>query len=215
MKRALAGGCALLLLLWTGCNDSGSPAPTKPPPATAASIAPGSPTSTSAPGPALEIAATSVPRGPTDTAVAEEGPSVAFESPSSQVRPGESFEVAVVVDPASRGVSGVQVRLEYDPRVLRALGARPGPLMGENPAEAGPIIDVVPGTLDYAVARLEATTPPTPPGIFATFDFQVQSSAPAAMETTIRLAGVKVPDESILEIPGVRVGRELTVKIGW
>ena len=144
----------------------------------------------------------------------EDRPLIEFEPLLGEISPGRNFEVAVVVDARGRGVSGVQVRLEYDPRVLSALGASPGPLLGENPAEAGPVIDVGPGTLDYAVARLGATTPPTPPGIFATFDFQVQSSAPAAMETTIRLAEVKVPDESILEIPGVRVGRELAVKIG-
>ena len=212
MRFGLTVASIVAVLVWTGCDGS---TPSREPtfaltPATEA--LPTTPSTPAALG-STPTRNTSTSPPPAATAAPGDPPSIEFEPDLREVNPGGSFKVNVVVDPMGRGVSGVQVRLEYDPQVLRAFGASPGPLLGESPAEAGPVVDAPPGTLDYAAARLGATTSPTSRGIFATFDFQVQSSARQGTVTTIRITRVKMPDQSIVEIPGVRVGHGLTVKI--
>ena len=138
---------------------------------------------------------------------------ISLETTETEVRRGESFEVRVMVDPRGRGVSGVQVLIKYDPEVLRAHGAVPGVLLGETPAEDGPIIDHALGTLTYAAARLGRTTAPTSQGLFATLSFQVENSALSGTDSTLRIAEVKIPDERIREIPEVAVGEDLSVTV--
>ena len=117
------------------------------------------------------------------------------------------------VDPQGRGISGVQVSIDYDPATLRVSGVEPGILLGTEPAIAGPIIDETNGVVEYAVARIGPTDPPTPPGLFATVRFQVLETAGRGRDTVLEITAVKVPDENVQEIPNVLIGESLTVKI--
>jgi hypothetical protein len=60
---------------------------------------------------------------------------------------------------------------------------------------------------------LGPTTPPTPAGLFAILTFRVRDSARPGTDTTLRVAKVIMPDEDILEIPGVRVLGELVLRV--
>ena len=166
-------------------------------------------TSTSSPRPT----ATSEPAA-TSTAQAQSKPVlILMTSSTGEVIPGEEFRVEVNVDSQGRGISGVQVSIDYDPSALRVAGLEPGTLLGPEPAVAGPIIDETNGVVEYAVARIGPTEPPTPPGLFATVRFQVLDTAGRGRDTVLDITAVKVPDENVREIPNVLTGESLTVKI--
>ena len=134
-------------------------------------------------------------------------------STSTEVQPGQEFTLDLTLDTQGRGISGVQVRIEYDPAVYRAIGMEHGGLLGPDPIEAGPIIDGTTGVLEYAAARIGPTQPPTPSGLFATVKFQVLEAAPAGLESPLRITEVKIPDENIREIADLLIGDELKLRI--
>ena len=107
----------------------------------------------------------------------------------------------------------MQVWISYDPAVIRPVDARPGNLLGEAPVEAGPIIDEVSGSVQYAAARIGPTRPPTPPGLFATMSFMVLNAAAGTGKTTLEITQVKIPDEDIFEIRDVLIGDELRLQV--
>jgi len=134
-------------------------------------------------------------------------------SSTGQLKPGHEFRVDLRVDPQGRGISGVQVWIEYDPAIFQPVGAEPGDLLGQGPIEAGPIIDEVNGVFQYAAARIGSTQPPTPPGLFARVTFRALETAGAGKETFLKIAGVKIPDENIQEIRDIIIGEKLRVEI--
>ena len=117
------------------------------------------------------------------------------------------------LDPLGRGVSGVQLTIDYDSGVLQAVGAEPGDLLGPDPAEAGPTIDHARGVIDYAAARIGPTQGPTSPGSFATLTFRMLEGAPAGAMTAIRITETKIPDENIRPISDVRIGDPLELQV--
>ena len=174
-------------------------------------------TSTTTPTPTLEpqATATTVPHA---TQAGSSSVGIALFSPDDDVRPGQRFSVEVSLDPRGRGISGVQMRTEYDPEVLQVAKVTPGGLLGEKAAEVQSIIPLIdigsePGILSYADARVGVTKPPTPAGVFATIEFRVLESAPTGNETVLKITEVKIADENILEIMDVAVGDALRVMV--
>ena len=144
--------------------------------------------------------------------------SVAILSASRTVRPGEEFDVDLTLDPQGRGISGVQVQLEYDPDMFRIIEVTPGELLGEKPTEVRSVIPFVEidnklGILHFRDARIGPTQPPTPTGRFATIRFQALETASAGEQAFLRITEAKIPDENILEIRDVVIGRDLRVEI--
>ena len=123
----------------------------------------------------------------------------------------------LMVDPRGRGISGVQLTIEYDPATLETLSVEPGPLLeglsGPAIAEAGPNILSAQGTLEYAAARIGLTVPPTLADRFATVTMRALETAAPGSSTTLRITAVKIPDENIEEILDVEIGGELRVTI--
>jgi len=94
-----------------------------------------------------------------------------------KVRPGGEFEVAVYVElldvePAKCGVSGGEVKIRFNPFVLKVVDVRPGDLLGSNPLEGYKRIDNERGEVVYALARVGKTPVPTPNGTFAYIKFK-------------------------------------------
>ena len=118
----------------------------------------------------------------------------------------------LVLAPRGRGISGVQVRVGYDPTRLEAIGVEHGDLLGLEPVEVH-IIDEEKGVIEYAAARIGPTEPPTPSGTFATLKFRVLGNAPVGEEVTLRITDVKIPDENIQEIHPISIGDELRLEI--
>ena len=121
---------------------------------------------------------------------------------TTELQPGQEFDVEVALDPAGREISGVQVWIDYDPALLEPVGVEPGTLLGVAPIEAGPIVDEVEGVFQCAAARIG----PTEAGLFAAIRFRVLDSVATAAEPVLKISQVKIPDENILEITDVRTG---------
>ena len=160
---------------------------------------------------------TTVPSGPTQTpspAPTAPGPViVGLSSASGQASPGHELTIDVNIDPQGRGISGVQVWIEYDPEIFQVIGAEPGDLLGGEPAQAGPIIDEVEGVFQYATARIGETHPPTSPGLFATIKLLVLDTGVAGRETFLKITEVKIPDQDIREIREVQIGEGLRLEV--
>ena len=139
--------------------------------------------------------------------------SILMASTKEELGPGQQLRLDLRIDPQEKGISGVQVRIEYDPAIFRVVGAESGTLLGPEPAVAGPIIDETKGEVEYAAARIGPTEPPTPPGLFATLKFLVLETAPSGKVTLLKISEVKIPDENIREIRDVLIGEELEVNI--
>ena len=139
--------------------------------------------------------------------------SISITSTTTEVRPGGDLEVAVILDPQGKGISGVQVKIAYDPATLRPTEAVAGPLLGEESIEIPLIIDEVAGSVEYVAARIGSTAAPTPPGLVATIRFQALESATEGKLTSLKITGVQVPDENIQEIAGILVGESINIGI--
>ncbi len=137
---------------------------------------------------------------------------ISMTTNSSDVRPGDNVTISISVDPSGRGISGVQVEMEYDPGVFKVERVETRTLLGDDPVEIGPLVDSERGTIDYIAARIGPTAAPTTPGVFAIVVFQaLQTARPG--ETSVSLTDVKIPDENIEEIAEVSVGGPLTLNI--
>ena len=137
---------------------------------------------------------------------------ISMTAESSDGRPGNDVTISISVDPNGRGISGVQVEVEYDPGVLKVERVETRTLLGDDPVEIGPLIDSERGTIDYIAARIGPTAAPTAPGVFAIVVFQaLQTARPG--ETLVSLTDVKIPDENIEEIADGYVGGSLTLNI--
>lgn len=184
-----------------GCSGSSPTAtPTHTPTLDPAPTPTSSPTATievrdsSAPTEAPPATETTVPSTPATTPAATEAPtlaplsgavSISIRSAQEEVRRGQEFSVDLMVDPRGRGISGVQLTIEYDPATLETLSVEPGPLLeglsGPAIAEAGPNIRSAQGTLEYAAARIGLTVPPTLADRFATVTMRaLETAAPGS-----------------------------------
>ena len=227
--KQLIGYVLVICLLATGCGGA-SPTATAtlapevtvaPSPEAAATPAPEAmatlaaiPPDTTTPPPTSPSILEPIPTPVVSPAQSESSPvSILMASTKEELGPGQQLRVDLSVDPQGKGISGVQVRIEYDPAVFRVVGAEPGTLLGPEPAVAGPIIDETKGDVEYAAARIGPTEPPTPPGLFATLKFLVLETAPSGKFTILKISEVKIPDENIREIRDVLIGKELEVKI--
>ena len=228
MRVLLWSALLVCLAVSAACRGS-SPTPTVPPIL--------SPTSAPTPTVTSESIATLVPTvgsTSTSTAIPSEivttvpdsedptGPalllpvSISIRSSLAVVQPGQELTADVMVDPQGRGISGVQLTIEYDPAALQAVSIKPGPLLtglsGQKAVEAGPNIDATQGRLEYAAARIGKTVPPTPPDRFATITIHVLDTAAPGV-TTLKITAVKIPDENINEISDLEIGEGLRIQI--
>ena len=218
--KTLTGCLLLVYVVLVGCNGP-SPASTPTPaselrpspPAYPVTAAPGQQTgamSTFTPAP---VSSSASGRTPKATSIPMPAPVyIAMVSRMTAVRQAQEFSVELVLDPRGRGISGVQVRIEYDPTILRAVGVERGDLLGPELVEV-PIFDAEKGVIEYAAARIGPTEPPTPSGLFATLKLHVLENAPVGEETTLRITEVKIPDENIREIRPISIGDDLKLEI--
>lgn len=229
---AVIGALLIACLLAVGCSGGSptaitaptgvaTPTPTASPQATGtpaeSTRQPGTPapteTPTTAPGTVPDTPSPGATTGPTVDPSTSTSVTVDLATETTELQPGQEFDVEVALDPVGRGISGVQVWIEYDPALLEPVGVEPGTLLGVAPIEAGPIIDEVEGVFQYAAARIGPTDPPTAAGLFASIRFRVLDSVATASETVLEISQVKIPDENILEITDVRTGEVLRLAI--
>ena len=143
---------------------------------------------------------------------------ISLVSAVAQVAPGQQISVDVSLDPRGRGISGVEMNVEFDPASFEVLEVEPGPLLGDKPSEVSAVlprveIDNTLGVLRYYDARIGNTVPPTPPSIVARIKLRVLEKPPADTLPYLRITAVKVPDEKIQEISDVTIGGELRFQI--
>ena len=196
-------GCAVLVCLFVvGCKGT-SPTPTPAPSLTPAATATPTQVPVGEAEPTLTIGQTSIPPV-----------SIALVSTTKEAQPGQEFKVDVTLDPQGRGISGVELKIQFDATNLRLVGLTPGKLLGEEPVEFGPVvIGEADNLIHYAAARIGETLPPTPSGLVAAMKFQVLETAAAGGETSLKITEVKVPDENIRVIHDISVGEGITVEI--
>ena len=125
---------------------------------------------------------------------------VSLEPSLVRVAPGEEFTISVSVDPGGRGISGGEVDLKFDPRVLEAREIVPGDLLGPEPLFGLKEVDNEKGSLRVALARKGSTSAPTKPGILITVKFSVAEGAPPGRyEISVEFAGFA--DEAFNDVP--------------
>ena len=224
--KLLIGYALLICLIAAGCGGP-SPTPTSTPRP--------EPTAT----PTLVLKATPIPTGeqpsglpdPTPTTpVAKGSPVPPSTSPTPEpvliglastvreVRRGQEFSVDLTINPQARGISGVEVQMEYDPAIFQVIDAPPGDLLGQKPQEVQSVLPVVnidngSGILQYSDARVGPTQPPTPQGLLATMNLRVLQTATAGREASLRITHFKIADENIEEIGDAVAAAELKVVI--
>ncbi|MEM2148959.1 MAG: cohesin domain-containing protein [Ignisphaera sp.] len=136
---------------------------------------------------------------------------VYIEINKMKVSPGETFLANVIIDPAEKGISAVDVILSFNPEVLEALNISKGRLLGENVIELFSEINNTAGIIHYVAARVGATTPPTPKEILASIVFRVKQNA-KPINTTISIARIGIADERIADIEYINT-KNVTISI--
>ncbi|MDY6834934.1 MAG: cohesin domain-containing protein [Chloroflexota bacterium] len=124
----------------------------------------------------LVVLALAMPMVGMPAAMANGAVTAIVQPPSQEVEEGQTFEIDIYVDPSEYGVSAAELSFEFDPEGMTANSIVYGDLLGVNPLIAVQTIDNDAGTIAYAVGRVGSTTPPTPPGVFATISFTAGNS---------------------------------------
>ena len=150
---------------------------------------------------------------PTDVPSTIEPVTITMASTADVISPSTEFDVTISVDPQDRGLSGVTIRIQYDPAVVQPITVTPGALLGDDPVEAGPFIDEIAGTVEYTLARVGMTQAPTQPGLFATLRFAVLETAPTGQPITLTMPHVKIADEDAQEVVEVSIGEGLQLDV--
>ena len=132
--------------------------------------------------------------------------------------PGQQISVEVSLDSRGRGISGVELNVEFDAASFEILEVEPGPLLGDKPSEVSAVlprveIDNSLGVLRYYDARIGDTVPPTPAGLVARVKLKVVEQPPEGALPYLRITAAKVPDEKIQEIGDLSIGEELKFQI--
>ncbi len=131
-----------------------------------------------------------IPMGNPGSPVSANGGAAVGVSPATQtVALGGTFSVDVVVDPGSYGISGGQVDIQFDPTAMSADSLVEGGLLGASPLVGSKLVDNGAGTLQLALGRVGATTPPTAAGVFATITFTGKDK-PGTFAIDITFAGM-------------------------
>jgi hypothetical protein len=138
---------------------------------------------------------------------------IASVSPALQsVSPGATFSIEIVIVPDGEGISAGQLDFAFNASVMQVDSVTAGNLFGANPNAVGPDIDNVGGTVELALARKGATTPPTPNGTFATMMFTINADA---LEGTypLDIVNLQFSDENFALITGIAINDgTLTIK---
>ena len=150
---------------------------------------------------------------PTDVPPTIEPVTITMASTADVISPSTKFDVNISVDPQDRGVSGVTIRIQYDPAVVQPITVTAGVLLGDEPVEAGPFTDEMAGTVEYTIARVGVTQASTQPGLFATVRFAVLETAPTGQPTALTLSHIKVADADAQEVVEVTIGEGLQLDV--
>jgi len=94
-----------------------------------------------------------------------------------EAHPGDEVSIEIKVKPSGWGVSGCEVKLDFDPDIMEALSVEPGTFLGDTPLVGMNRIDNQSGWVTLALARVGVTSVPSPAGVLATANFRVLDSA--------------------------------------
>lgn len=139
-----------------------------------------------------------------EEAVALPSEGVYITPPSQEVEPGQEVRIKVEVKPVGWGVSAGEINLKFDPSALQATSIEPGDFLGSNPLVGLNEIDNEAGTLGYSLARVGATSPPSPPGVFAIIKLKALEVAKSGTYE-LTLTKVGLADEDFEDIMGIKV----------
>ncbi len=95
------------------------------------------------------------------------------------VQPGQRFNVTVDVSPGQYGISAGEVAVGFNQSVMKVVGVEAGGLLGPQPIFGLNETSNTAGTVRCAIARVGATSTPTPNATFVKIQFEVLGSAPA------------------------------------
>jgi hypothetical protein len=141
---------------------------------------------------------------PATTIMASEVVSAYVEPASLELKPGEEFIVSIKIDPRNKGISGGEVKVDFNPDAFKCIDISPGNILGPSPLVGFKEIDDVKGSIRYAIARVGRTEPPTPSGVFAEIRFKVKSEANTGTHT-IELVRIGLADEKFNNITDISV----------
>ena len=144
------------------------------------------------------------PSSPAEPSVVPSTPPTVHLTPADlQVGPGDEFTVEVRVDPMGKGISAVEINLEFPRKMVAVRSVQPGPLLGPEPLTGVKNINNMAGIVQYAIARIGPTVVPTEPGTVAVMTFVVTAMEPGNYMLELRKAGLA--DEKFEDIPNVIV----------
>jgi hypothetical protein len=99
-------------------------------------------------------------------------------SPSRDtVNPGDTFQVVVVINTGTAGISSGDVTVSFNSNAFQALDIKAGPLLGPEPLVGSKLMDNSRGSVELAIARVGTTHVSSIEAGFATINFLVTKSA--------------------------------------
>jgi hypothetical protein len=125
------------------------------------------------------------------------GTSASLATSNLEVKPGEEFELIVNINPGNRGISAVEISLNFDNSTAQVVDVAPGELLGERPLTG--LFRIEAGTLAYSLARIGKTEAPTPAAVFAHIKCRLLESATGG-DCQFNLTSVNLADENFKDI---------------
>jgi ribosomal protein S8E len=138
------------------------------------------------------------------TIIASDIVSAYVEPTYLELKPGEEFIISIKIDPRDKGVSGGEVKVDFDPEVFKCTDISPGNILGPSPLIGLKEIDDVKGSIRYAIARVGRTEPPTQAGVFAEIRFKVKLEADVGTHV-IELVRIGLADEKFNNITDISI----------
>lgn len=115
---------------------------------------------------------------------------------------GNTIQFQIEIAPAGCGISGSEINLKFDPKMIEITGIEEGEILGDSPIVGVKQIDNQVGSLTYALARVGTSYKSPETGTFATIDIKVLDSAkPGTYE--LSLTSVGLSDEVFKSIDGI------------
>ncbi len=129
-------------------------------------------------------------------------PAISIDPIVTSANQGDGFTIDITVDPAGSEIAGVELKLAFDPAVVRLDTIDIGSFLGANPIEWLNSVDNSAGNVQLSYTIKQGTPAVTGQGTFATLNFHIIENAQAGT-SDLDMAFVKLVDDSATKIPDV------------
>jgi len=129
-----------------------------------------------------------------------------------EAKPGQEIKFEIKIKPSGWGVSGCEINLSFNGRIMEETEIEFGDFLGSHPIVGLKQVDNQDGVLKLALARVGKTPVPSPPGVLAAVKCKILDSASSG---TYHLEFTKVglADEYFQDITNIKI-QGTTINVG-